>query len=112
MYAIHNVMNILLQKLPLELVKKIIYTHKGFQTPSCRAIKPLFSSLKQNFHKFEDIALIKLKNLTPNSLLYLDYDQYAYPQDNFENITKIIIITYNFSGIRYRHFRRRIYMFN
>ena len=113
MYYINQIKNILLCKLPLEIVLKILYYYKGIQTPSCKAIHSFIKVVKLKFCRFDDITSLKLRVLKPKKLLEIkneeEWEQYY---DLDENINKIIIVTYNIKNISLQNvFRRRIYLF-
>ena len=113
MNYIDEISNILSQKLPLEIVLKIIYYYKGLGTPSCKAIKSFLKVVKLKFSRFDDITSIKLRVLKPKKLLEIknqeEWEQY-YELD--KNVNKIIIVTYKIKNISLQKvFRRRIYLF-
>jgi hypothetical protein len=58
MATLELVTNILNSYLPPELVKKIIYEHKAFQTPSCKLIKELITTIKSKNENINDIIFI------------------------------------------------------
>lgn len=113
MSQIYKIKEILLMKLPIELVNKIIYTRGVIQTPSCRIIRDFLSVVKHKFCMFDDITSVKLRIIRPKCLLDIhDNEEWTQYYDIDDNINKMIIITYDIKNLSFKKvFRRRIYLF-
>ena len=113
MSLIKYIKNALLQYLPEEICRKIIYECHGFQTPSCNVMKKFLHVVKEKFSKFDEITSIKLRVLKPKKLFFVDnYEEWEQYYDVDDNINKIIVITYEIPNISFQKiFRRRVYLF-
>lgn len=113
MSIMNDIKNILLQYLPDEICRKIIYECHGFQTPSCRVMKNFLHVVKEKFSKFDEITSIKLRVLKPKKLFFVDnYEEWEQYYDVDDNINKMIVITYEIPNISFQKiFRRRVYLF-
>jgi len=114
MNYINIIISILCKKLPKEIVLKIIYSHKGVMSPTCKIYNNFLTVVKKKFARFDDITSIKLIILKPKYFLEIKNEEEKWEQyyDMDENVNKIIIVTYNIRNISFKKvFRRRIYLF-
>mgnify|MGYP001166852605 CR=1 FL=1 len=72
---VKDIIRIFGHKLPIEIIRKIIYKHGGFSTPSCRCMKEFLKKINCQFHLFETVQFIKICK-TPLSYKYDEWDDH------------------------------------
>ena len=100
---VKDIIRILNNKFPPEVVYKIIYKYKGFSTPSCRCIKKFFKTIYCKFHLFETVQFIKICK-TPLSYRYDDWD-------NHLDTRRMVYVYYNIETLPFSYGKYRRCLF-